>query len=265
MNKISTRLTERKWFYPLMYFLFLVISVLPLYTEKGYSYDNTQDVIINLLMVATTPYKTWGILFHLITLLIVLLIIIRPEKTGRLFTGYMGLNFILIALVQSLGRTEKYGFVVHTSSLVMSIILGFMWIWVTYRGDVETSFRNMRWYHFLLLPLALLTFWSPYQVDGNAVIPDFNPTLLLTSPDYGLTFCFTTPIFLYLLILFFPKVNLFAYRITAFNGLLYALFNLTHWFNPESRWMGVLHIPLLVISIFALIQSRTVKHKIIAT
>jgi len=59
--------------------------------------------------------------------------------------------------------------------------------------------------------------------------------------------------------MFYPKINLFAYRITAFNGLLYALFNLTHWFNPASRWMGVLHIPLLVLSIFALIQSRTPK------
>jgi len=88
----------------------------------------------------------------------------------------------------------------------------------------------------------------------------FVPLLLLTSPDYGLTFCFTTPVFLYLLILFYSKVNLFAYRIKSFNGLLYALFNLTNWLNPSSRWMGVLHIPLLMLSTYALIQSKLPKY-----
>jgi hypothetical protein len=77
--------------------------------------------------------------------------------------------------------------------------------------------------------------------------------LLLTSPDYGLTFCLTTPVFLFLLVLFYPRVNTFAYRITAFNGLLYGLVNLTHFFTPERSWMGVLHLPLLVISIYALV------------
>jgi hypothetical protein len=93
------------------------------------------------------------------------------------------------------------------------------------------------------------------------VKPDFNPLLLLISPDYGLTFCFTTPIFLFLLIMFYPQVNLLAYRITAFNGLLYALFNLTHWFTPELRWMGFLHLPLLILSVYALILPRLYKEQ----
>jgi len=63
----------------------------------------------------------------------------------------------------------------------------------------------------------------------------------------------------YLLLVLFPKVNIPAYRITAFNGLLYALFNIAHWFNPDTRWMGFLHLPLLVLSIAALIQSRNRK------
>ena len=130
MKKIPTHLTERKWFYPFIYLLFLIISFLPLYTEKAYAYENTQDVIINLLMVVLIPYKAWGVVFHITTLIIVLYIALRPEKSGRLFSAYMGLNFLVIALVQSSGTTEKYGFVMQTSSLVMSIILGFIWKWV---------------------------------------------------------------------------------------------------------------------------------------
>lgn len=259
MNNYRTDLTKRKWFFPVVYFLFIVISVLPPITEKAFSPENTQDVIINLLMVAITPYKGWGIVFHVVTLLIILLIALRPEKAGRLFAVYMGLDFFIIALAQSFGNTVKYGFVVHTSGLIAFIILGLSWIWVAIRGNIETSFKDIKWYTYILLPLALLAFWSPYRVDGLSVIPHFDPILLFTSPDYGFTFCFTTPVFLYLLILFYPKVNLLAYRITAFNGLLYALFNLSHWFNPDTRWMGVLHIPLLVTSIYALVKST--KHK----
>jgi hypothetical protein len=62
-----------------------------------------------------------------------------------------------------------------------------------------------------------------------------------------------------MLILFYPQVNMLAYRITAFNGLVYGLFNLTHWFTPELRWMGFLHLPLLIISTYALILPRMHK------
>jgi hypothetical protein len=103
-----------------------------------------------------------------------------------------------------------------------------------------------------LLPLALLVFWSPIAVEGDKVVPDFDPILLLTSPDYGLAYCFVTPVFLFLLILFYPRVDVLTLRVTAFNGLLYGLFNLTHWFNPDMVWMGVLHIPLLIIPLVAL-------------
>lgn len=51
-----------------------------------------------------------------------------------------------------------------------------------------------------------------------------------------------------------PQVDPFAFRVTAFNGLLYGLFNLTHWFSPDTRWMGVMHIALLVISLVALLM-----------
>ena len=89
-------------------------------------------------------------------------------------------------------------------------------------------------------------------MEGNRVVPNFQPVLLLTSPDYGLAYCFVTPVFLFLLILSYPRVDALALRVTALNGLLYGLLNLTHWFNPDMVWMGVMHIPLLVIPLVAL-------------
>ena len=249
-------LSQKRLFYPIIFFLFLVISFLPPITQKPYSPEDTQQVIIQLLMITIKPYETFGILFHIATIILAGWILVDSKASGRPLLIYMGVNFIIIALVQSFGTTELYGKVIHTGGLVAFTLLGILWIWDGVKGGTEPLSANIQRHHLFFLPFAVLSFWAPYQVEANVVLPDFNPALLLTSPDYGLTFCFTAPVFLYLLFILFPKVNIPAYRITAFNGLLYALFNIAHWFNPDTRWMGFLHLPLLVLSIAALIQSR---------
>jgi hypothetical protein len=201
-------------------------------------------------MVSIEPYKGLGPLFHVGTLLVVVLIGLFEEKMGPVLAVYMGLNYLVIAFAQAMGTTEAYGFVIHTGCLITAILLGIAWIVSAVRGSLKPSYKRVPLWRYLLLPLALLAFWSPYN---SQVQPYFNPLLLITSPDYGLTFCLTTPVFLYLLILFYPRVDGFAFRITAFNGLLYGLVNMTHFFNPQLRWMGVLHLPLLIISLCALI------------
>jgi hypothetical protein len=250
---------HRKWLYPVLYIAFFIVSMLPLYTAKPYAPQETQDVIIKLLMVVTTPYKAYAPIFHVLTLLLVALIVWRPAKMGRVLAGYIGLNYLIIAFAQTMGTTAKYGFVLHIGGMVLYGVLGFVWLVVAFRDELQISFQSISWQNLLLLPFALLAFWAPYVVTGYGVRPDFNPLLLLVSPDYGLTFCFTTPIFLFLLILSYPQVNKLAYQMTAFNGLLYGVFNLTHWLTPEMRWMGVLHLPLLILSGYALILPRMYK------
>jgi len=254
----SQSVKQRKWLYPVLYAAFFIISMLPLYTERPYLPQETQDVIVQLLMVVTAPYRAYAPIFHVLTVLLVALIAWQPAKMGRVWAGYMGVNYLIIALAQTMGTTAQYGFVLHTGGMVMCGVLGVVWLIVAFRNELQTSFRSISWQHLLLLPLVLLAFWAPYAASdtGNGVQPDFNPLLLLVSPDYGLTFCFTTPVFLFVLILSYPQVNTLAYRITAFNGLLYGVLNLSHWFNPELRWMGFLHLPLLITSVYALILSR---------
>jgi hypothetical protein len=239
-----------RWFYPVIYLFFVVVAFLPLYAQESYANQEIQDVIINLLMVASEPYKYLAPLFHVATLLIVLLIVPFGERMGRVLAAYMGLNYLVLAFIPTMGTTQQYGFVVHTGALLASLILGITWVVVAIRGDLQPSFKVVPPLRYLLLPLALLAFWSPVSAELQ---PDFDPVLLLTSPDYGLYFCMTTPVFLFLLILFYPKINQFAFKITAFNGLIYGLVNLMHFFYPERRWMGVLHLPLLLISVCALL------------
>jgi hypothetical protein len=250
--------TNRK--YILLYGFLILINALPLITEKPYQPQDTQDVIINLLMVSIEPYKPYGSVFHIATLLIVFAILWKPSKLGRVAGGYIGVNYLVIAAAQTMGQTEKYGFVIHLSALLTMLTLGITWLVVAFRDDIRPTFKKPSLLEYGLIALALLAFWGPYaEVDGT-IRPRFDPLLLLTGPDYGLTFCFTTPVFLLGLILIYPNVNQFAYRITAFSGLLYGLFNLTHWFNHTTQWMGFLHLPLLIISIYALILPRLNMH-----
>jgi hypothetical protein len=244
----------RRWFYPVVYGLLIVISMLPPITQVAYDPRDTQDVIMNILMASITPYRAWGWVFHVATLGVITLAILRPQVAGRVIAVYFGANYFLIAALQANAATETYGFAVQTGALVAAVLLGALWLWVAWQDRLQALFKGVPPWRWVLLPLALLVFWAPIGQNGNRVVPNFDPLLLLTSPDYGLAYCFVTPVLLFLLILFYPHVDAFAFRVTAFNGLLYGLFNLTHWFNPDLVWMGVLHIPLLVISTVALIM-----------
>jgi hypothetical protein len=247
-------LASRKWFYPVIYGMLVVVSMLPPITQVPYDPRNTQDVVMSILMVSITPYQAWGWMFHVATLAILALAIYRPQVAGRVMAAYFGVNYLLIAVLQTNAVTEEYGFAVQTGALVATALLGMLWLWVAWRDKLQASFKHIPTWRWALLPLALLVFWSPIGLEGSKVVPNFNPLLLLTSPDYGLAYCFVTPVFLFLLILFYPRVDIFVFRVTAFNGLLYGLLNLAHWFNPDRVWMGVMHIPLLIVPLVALLM-----------
>lgn len=252
-------IADRRWFYPLIYAVLVVISMLPPITALPYDPRRTQDVIQQILMVAITPYQAWGWVFHVATLALVVLVATRPGRAGRVVAAYIGLNYLVIAALQTSAQTASYGFAVQTGALIATTLLGLLWLSVSWRGTLSASFSHVPRWRWLLLPLPLLVFWSPIALEGTSVAPNFNPLLLLTSPDYGLTYCFVTPVFLFLLILFYPTVDEFAFRVTAFNALLYGLFNLTHWFNPELVMMGVMHLPLLLLALVALLLPRPAR------
>ncbi len=251
------KLTERKWFYPLVYFALVVIAFLPLYAEQPYDPRETQRVIFEILQVAIAPYAAWGWVFHALTLAVLGLSLWKPAPGSRLMAAYFGLNYLVIAAVQTNGVTKSYGFAVHTGALIAGVLLGLLWLWVAWKGALTIDWKAIPHWRWLLLPFALLVFWSPVAFEGGQFVFDFNPLLLLTSPYYGLAYCFMTPVFLFLLILAYPQVDNFAFRVTAFNGLLYGLFNLSAWADPATRVMGVMHLPLLVIPIAALWLARS--------
>jgi hypothetical protein len=53
----SKSLTQRRWFYPAIYVLLVILSMLPPITEVAYAPRDTQDVTTSILMVAIEPYR----------------------------------------------------------------------------------------------------------------------------------------------------------------------------------------------------------------
>jgi hypothetical protein len=243
---------RRLWLMVSLFFVFLVLSFFPLFAQKPYPPQDTQDVILNLLMVSDLPYAAFAPFFHIATILLVGLILWQPGKWGKLLAGYIGANYLFLIVTCAQGQTEKYGYVVMTGALILYAILGILWLTAAFRNPPVAAFRRPTLPEWGLIALALLAFWGPYSIAGGAVQPGFDPLRLLSSPDYGMMFCFTTPVFLMVLILCAPAVPRWPLRITAINGFIYALFNLTHWFFPERWWMGFLHLPLLLISLYAM-------------
>ena len=244
---------NRLWPIILLFLGFLILSMLPSYAQKPFAPQDTSDVILNLLMVADAPYRAFAPVFHIATLLLAGLILWKPGKWGWLMAGYIGVNYLILIVTCAMGATEKYGFVVMTGALALYVILGITWLTAAFRNQLKAAFRRPTVWEWGLCLLALLAFWGPYSIVKGAIQPYFNPLLLFTSPDYGMMFCFTTPVFLIGLILCYPSVPSFAFRITAINGVIYGLLNLSHWFYPERWWMGALHLPLLLISLYALV------------
>jgi hypothetical protein len=235
-----------------IYGLLVALAMLPPMTEAPYNPRKTHDVILSILRVSVEPYASWGWVFHVATVAVIALSAARPRVGGRALAVYVGLNYLIVAALQTSAETDKYGFAVQTGALIGTSLLGLVWLSVAWRGTLRTSFERFPSWSWTLLPLALLVFWSPMALEGEKVVPDFDPLLLLTSPGYGLTYCFVTPVFLFLLILAYPGVDRFAFRVTAFNGFIYGLLNTIHWFDPDLAWMGVMHAPLLIISLVAL-------------
>ncbi len=242
----------RKWLLPLSCLGLLVISMLPPYTAIAYDPRNTQDVISSILRASIEPYRQWGWIFHIATFLLVAYILWQPGRAGRVLAIYFGVNYLIIAAIQTHAVTEKYGFALHTGAMVGTLAMAITWLAVAVKNGLELSLQKVPAWGYFLLPFATLAFWSPITIQGESILPNFDPRLLITSADYGLTYCFVTPVFLYLLILFSTNVASYAFRLSAFNALLYGLFNLTHWFNPNTVWMGAMHLPLMIISMVAI-------------
>lgn len=230
----------------------VLVQLIPPYASHGYDLRDLGMVNAHIL---THPIKgSFTNLFPIFQITLLILIGVTfysKRKAARIFSGYVALSYGVMAFLQNISMSDKYGFAVCTGNVLTFLCLAGLWFWDTLQSQTEFVLRKPPAWKYGLIGLALLPLWEP--VNPITSLPDFNPVYVFTS-GAGLSFCLATPLYLAVLSLYFPQVNQTVFAATGFVGVMMGLGNMVLEFliYPAYWWIGVLHIPLLVISLYSL-------------
>lgn len=254
MSKLQERLeivTRKWWFFAIV----VVIQFLPPVTSYRYDPSRTSEVIGNILGHAYAYGPGWRALYPVFDSLAILMLIgvfwVR-NRWGRIFAAYAGVSYVIFAFIQNMADIPGQGHGIVTNNVVMFLCVAL--VWLLEAGAGRTDFQGMIFKpsrSWVIFP-ALMAFW--YPLDWRTFMPDFRLSHLLFGPS-GVTFCLMTPMFLAVLILCYPRSNVVTLRVTGIFGVIIAIYNLMFMVMQMDRlwWYGVLHLPLLLISLYGLV------------
>jgi hypothetical protein len=245
-------ITRKWWLYPCLLLLFFIRS----YASKGYDYAESLDLIGQALsnpLIFTFP--ALRPVAKVVPVALIAGVMLLGNGMGRVFDAYAALLYLALALFQCTAVTDTYGLIVVSGNLALVLVVAMMWIWEVVVGRNDFAPRKTVLWRWWVAPLALVAFVAP--ISERTLSPDFRPLELLTNGS-GLTFCMMTPLILAVLTLFHPTVNLALLRVSSFVGMVFGAVNLITWFvlQPSGWWMGVLHIPLAAISVYAFVLAN---------
>jgi fumarate reductase subunit D len=193
----------------------------------------------------------WYPAFKIIPILLILSVIFLGNKASRAFSIYAGIAYLFFNILQNFSVTSEYGLGILTQNLGTMFLISLCWFWEAYAGKNDLMPAKPTWMKIFVILLALLAFWDPIDPVTHGM--DFDPVLLMNNAG-GLAFCMMTPVFLAVLIYFYPKVNLALLRVNSLAGAIIGIFNVMVVFADPAVywWFGVLHIPLFVLSVYGM-------------
>ena len=244
-------------------FILLLIAlqfvVLPIVT-KGFRWDAVGDIIIFTLSNALIQYLyPFDWVFQIIAIIMLTLLVIRKEKFSRWFMCYAGCCFVMYAIIQNVAITEEYGLGIVTINVVMMGFVAVMWFRGALQGTTRFTFSNLNWKTAWTIPVAFFCLWWPMNMPYE-VHPDFNLLYLFTGAS-AMAFCPMTPILLAMLILSKKDVDRALLRVTAIVGFIIGGYNMGDFATDSGFYLGLYHLPLLIMSFYALIISKKEKNK----
>ena len=259
LEKMQTKLEliTRKWWF---FLFFILIQFIPPYASKGFEVAETGEFIGEVLshsLVYNLP--SFYLIFKILPLVLIICVILFKNRVTRIFNIYVVSTYFLFAFLQNIAFTERYGLAIITINIVMFLLVALFWIWevAIQKNDFSSPIKLSKkcW----IIPLAFVAFW--YPINPETMCPDFNIIYLLTN-EAGLTFCMMTPVYISLLILHYPRINLVTLIVTSLVGTIIGIYNiLTNFIMFPSLlwWNGILHLPLILISVYGLIISLRKK------
>jgi len=233
-----------------LFLLLLLLQLLPPYTSSGYHLSQWGMVNAYILTHTTKGrYAAFFPLFQLLPLVFIFTLVLYGNRFAKAFFLFGAVSFVLMAFLQSISISKQFGLAVCIGNLVTTLAVSGFWFWEALKLRGDFTWHKPPIWKYWALPLALLAFWEP--VHPITLLPDFQPFLFLTSGS-GLAFCLVTPLYLAVLTLYFPRVHITVPLVTSFVGMMLGLGNLALEFIllPAYWWIGILHVPLLIISCY---------------
>ena len=243
-------LTRKWWFYLLILVLFFVPSYSTLPFDPRLTSDLIKAVLSNPLI---TAYPAVFPLFKLLPIVLVLALVVWGDRLTRLFDLYAAITLLLMAVFQNMAATQEFGFAVLVGNVVVYSLVALAWFWEAMVKANRLDLRGQPAWRYWVAPAAFLAFWFPVNLD--TMVPDFSLAQLFTN-SAGLAICMMLPVYMAVAILGYPHINRPVLRLTSFAGTVTAGLNMLQWFILAwYPWIGLLHLPLLAISVYCLVLS----------
>jgi len=244
---------SRKWWF----FIILLISqfVLMPFASKNFQPENINSIIYTTLQNAfQMEISDYNIYFQSVSLLMLVLVFLFKNKVKRAFNIYIAVSYVAFAIIQNIAVTEEYGLSIVTVNVVMFLFVAYVWIREVFQSKNDYSFSNFKWKYSWMILFSLLAFLCPFSSTGL----DLNPLHFFVK-NSATAFCLTTPLFLTIMTLNIPKINIVTYRITAIIGFIIGLYNMLSFMNPHTVFLGIIHIPLVTVSLYCAVLSYRIK------
>lgn len=249
------RLTRKWWFFAVLFFAQMIIY--PVATKNFSFLDIGQIIKYTLGHSFQIEMNNIYIYFQILTILVLCILFRYKNRFARIFNIYVMVSYIVFAVMQNIAFTDRYGLSIVTINVVMFLFVAYVWFREVLHPKNDYSFKNFKWRDSWLIVLALIAFWLPLK---NGLF-DFNPVHFLYSGS-ALAFCMMTPVYLTIMSLNIPDINIITYRITAIIGFIIGLYNMMSFQNPAMINIVILHLPLLIISFYSMVRSYTIRNNI---
>lgn len=252
----------RQWWFALLIPLCSLIP--PIVQKNGFAYTDFAKWFGTIGFIGsnnfTSLFLPYSVLFNSIAMMMFALVFVLKNKFSRFFSIYVALMMLFFAVTQNTSVTQEYGLGIITFSYVIAPVLAGIWFWeATVNKNVFAFPPKITIWRISALAFAFFAFWNP--INPSTIGPDFNPVYLLTNASSTML-CTFTPMVLAILFLYYPNINSAALRITGLTGVTIGFWQmLTDFviFPARLWWVGVLHLPIFLLSLAGVVVSFTIK------
>jgi len=242
---------------PRLAVILAILVILPPYVSRGF--DILRIPVMNAFILTHSIRQDASSLFPIANLLQIgalITVLFFRAKPARVFSIYLFIAYAASGILQNISVSDEHGFAISTSTMLLTLLVAYSWLKELLSPKNDFSHKYSFGRAAVLIPLAVVAVWQP--VNPSSLLPELDLRSVLSSGS-SLTFCMTTIVALSVLLMYYPYANMETLRTTSAVGLLIGIGNL--WLEfvylPGFFWVGVLHIPLVVLSALGLYLSST--------